>query len=89
MTKDPTTSQAQTAGSASGPHESASEVAANGRLLVPALDSGAGEVVFEILVAVMWSDGELRASEVERGRAAADVMRVRPSRGGALRTPGD
>lgn len=43
-----------------------------------------GEIVFEILVAVMWSDGELVTSEVERGRAAADLMCVRPKRGGAL-----
>lgn len=43
-----------------------------------------GEVVFEILVAVMWSDGELVRAEVERGRAAAEVMQIRPARGGAL-----
>src|SRR5688572_30949630 len=43
-----------------------------------------GEAIFELLVAVMWSDGELATEEVERGRAAAEVMQVRSSRGGAL-----
>ncbi len=65
------------------------EVAANGvppldRTRTPLLSSEVGEIVFEILVAVMWSDGELASGEVERGRAAADLMRIRPKRGGAL-----
>jgi hypothetical protein len=50
----------------------------------PALQPGEGEAIFELLVAVMWSDGELQASEVERGRAAAEAMYVRSRRGGAF-----
>jgi hypothetical protein len=42
------------------------------------------ETIFEIMVALMWSDGALTTPEVERGRAAARVMRVRPRRGGAF-----
>ena len=42
------------------------------------------ETVFEIMVALMWSDGALTTPEVERGRAAARVMQVRPRRGGAF-----
>jgi hypothetical protein len=48
------------------------------------LDAGEGEAIFELLVAVMWSDGELQSTEVERGRAAAEVMHVRSRRGGAF-----
>lgn len=48
------------------------------------LASGEGEAIFELLVAVMWSDGELQASEVERGRSAAEAMYVRSRRGGAF-----
>lgn len=51
---------------------------------LPSLDAGEGEAIFELLVAVMWSDGELQSSEVERGRAAAEVMGVRSRRGGAF-----
>lgn len=40
--------------------------------------------LFEILIAVMWSDGELLESEVVRGRAAADVLGLRPRGGGAF-----
>ena len=60
------------------------QAAANGGPPLRALPADVAEVVFEILVCVMWSDGELVSDEVERGRAAAEVMCVRPSRGGAL-----
>jgi hypothetical protein len=43
-----------------------------------------GELVFEVLVATMWSDGTLATSEVERGRAAAHCLGVRPRGGGAF-----
>jgi hypothetical protein len=48
------------------------------------LDAHMAETIFEIMVALMWSDGALTTPEVERGRAAARVMRVRPRRGGAF-----
>jgi hypothetical protein len=48
------------------------------------LDDLEADVIFELLVAVMWSDGELASAEVERGRAAAEIMGVRPRRKGAL-----
>ena len=51
---------------------------------VPVLESEIADVVFEVLVSVMWSDGELASGDVERGRAAADLMCVRSKRGGAL-----
>jgi hypothetical protein len=47
------------------------------------------EAIFELLVAVMWSDGELATAEVERGRAAAEVMHVRPRLGGAFTAMAD
>lgn len=92
MSTDPTTTGAPT----SGAHAAASVsegpplgLAANGSPAVamartPAISAESGEIVFEILVAVMWSDGELVSGEVERGRAAVDLMRIRPKRGGAL-----
>lgn len=51
----------------------------------PTLDLSAAvaDALFEIVVAVMWSDGELIADEVERGRAAARAMEVVPQRGGS------
>jgi hypothetical protein len=48
------------------------------------VESDVGLVIFEILVAAMWSDGELVKEEVERGRAAAEQLRVRPRGGGAF-----
>jgi hypothetical protein len=58
---------------------------------LPGLEAGPGailpseaEAIFELVVAVMWSDGELAKAEVERGRAAAEVMSVRSRRGGAF-----
>lgn len=42
------------------------------------------EALFEIIIAVMWSDGELVETEVIRGRAAADVLQIRPRGGGAF-----
>ncbi len=48
-------------------------------LLAPA----GGDVVFEVIVATMWSVGELVAAEVERSRAAAATMNVQPKRGGS------
>lgn len=48
------------------------------------LDPVMAETIFEVMVALMWSDGALTTPEVERGRAAARVMRVRPRRGGAF-----
>jgi hypothetical protein len=44
----------------------------------------AADTVFEVVVAVVWSGGELLESEVERGRATADVLGVRPRGGGAF-----
>ncbi|MBL4687543.1 MAG: hypothetical protein JKY37_23305 [Nannocystaceae bacterium] len=74
---------------ASSEHPALAEVAANGGpptavARTPAIVADVGEIVFEILVAVMWSDGELASVEVECGRAAADVMQIRPKRGGSL-----
>ena len=43
----------------------------------------AGPVIFEILVATMWSVGELVADEVERTRAVAIAMELRELRGGS------
>lgn len=48
------------------------------------LGRGAAEVIFELVVATMWSDGELTTSEVERGRAAAEALGIRPRGGGAF-----
>ena len=42
-----------------------------------------GHVVFEVMVATMWSVGELVAAEVERSRIAAATMGVQPKRGGS------
>ena len=53
------------------------------------IDAPQGEAIFELLVTVMWSDGELATAEVERGRAAAEVMNVRPRRGGAFTAMAD
>jgi hypothetical protein len=47
------------------------------------------DAIFELLVAVMWSDGELDTAEVARGRAAAEVMQLRPRRGGAFTAMAD
>lgn len=47
---------------------------------VPVISGG---VIFEILVATMWSVGELVASEVERSRAAAVGLGVQAFRGGS------
>jgi hypothetical protein len=41
-------------------------------------------VLFEILVATMWSDGELVKAEVERGRLVAELLELRPRGGGAF-----
>ena len=41
------------------------------------------EVVFEVMVATMWSVGELIAAEVERSRAAVTAMGLHPRRGGS------
>jgi hypothetical protein len=50
----------------------------------PTLASSLGaEVVFELMVATMWSVGELNAVEVERSRAAVAAMGLHPSRGGS------
>jgi hypothetical protein len=48
------------------------------------LDADMAETIFEVMVALMWSDGALTTPEVERGRAAARVMRVKARRGGAF-----
>ncbi len=48
------------------------------------LERGAAEVIFELVVATMWSDGELTTPEVERGRAAAVALGIRPRGGGAF-----
>jgi len=55
----------------------------------PVLDTAAANAIFELLVAVMWSDGELAATEVARGRAAVEVMGLRPARGGAFTAMAD
>lgn len=44
----------------------------------------AGAVIFEILVATMWSDGELVKAEVERGRVVAELLALRPRGSGAF-----
>ena len=50
----------------------------------PTLAASLGaEVVFELMVATMWSVGELIAAEVERSRAAVAAMGLHPSRGGS------
>jgi len=82
-----TNDQSQTGAHAAAPTADPLDApAANGPTLapVPKLPEVVAETVFEILVAVMWSDGELISSEVERGRAAAEVMNARTKRGGAL-----
>ena len=82
-----TNDQSQTGAHAAAPSADPLDApAANGPTLasVPALPEAVAETVFEILVGVMWSDGELISSEVERGRAAAEMMNARTKRGGAL-----
>lgn len=49
----------------------------------PTLTPSAAEAVFEIVVAAMWSDGDLSTEEVARGRVVARVFSVKPSRGGS------
>lgn len=51
---------------------------------IEGLDGRAGETIFEVMVATMWSDGELTTPEVERGRAAARCMKINPRRRGAF-----
>jgi hypothetical protein len=48
------------------------------------VDAAASAAIFEILVAAMWSNGELTAAEVERGRAAAVEMALSPRGRGAF-----
>lgn len=80
-----TNDQSQTGAHAAAPTADPLDApAANGPAPIPALPEAVAETVFEILVAVMWSDGELISSEVERGRAAAEIMNARTKRGGAL-----
>jgi hypothetical protein len=47
------------------------------------VSAGGAQVVFEVVVATMWSVGELIAAEVERSRAAVAAMGVQPRRGGS------
>jgi hypothetical protein len=50
----------------------------------PTVVSAAGaQVVFEVIVATMWSVGELVAGEVERSRAAVASMGMHPRREGS------
>lgn len=80
-----TNDQSQTGAHAAAPTADPLDApAANGPAPIPVLPEAVAETVFEILVAVMWSDGELISSEVERGRAAAEIMNARTKRGGAL-----
>lgn len=50
------------------------------------VSSHSAQVVFEILVATMWSDGELVKDEVQRGRLVAELLELRPRGGGAFAT---
>lgn len=51
---------------------------------LPELSPGERETVFEVVVATMWSDGELVTAEVERGRAVAEHLGTQPRGGGAF-----
>ena len=42
------------------------------------------DTIFDILVATMWSDGDLTEEEVTRGRVAARALQISPRTGGAF-----